>query len=59
MCIRDRITSTLLSLLVVPAVFTYIDDLEGLLKRLRDKLRRHKHAPAPASAPATSSEIAK
>jgi len=40
------ITSTLLSLLVVPAVFTYVDDLEHLLKRWRDKLRRH---PAPAS----------
>ena len=39
------ITSTLLSLLVVPAVFTYVDDLEHLLKRWRNKLRRH---PAPA-----------
>jgi len=57
--IGGLITSTLLSLLVVPAVFTYIDDLEGLLKRLRDKLRRHKHAPAHAPAPATPSEIAK
>ncbi|MGK5024553.1 efflux RND transporter permease subunit [Janthinobacterium sp. RB2R34] len=43
--IGGLITSTLLSLLVVPAVFTYIDDLEHLLKRTRDKLRRH---PAPA-----------
>ena len=43
--IGGLITSTLLSLLVVPAVFTYIDDLEHLLKRARDKLRRH---PAPA-----------
>ena len=43
--IGGLITSTLLSLLVVPAVFTYIDDLEHLLKRGRDKLRRHK-APA-------------
>ena len=42
--IGGLITSTLLSLLVVPAVFTYIDDLEHLLKRARDKLRRH---PAP------------
>jgi multidrug efflux pump subunit AcrB len=39
--IGGLITSTLLSLLVVPAVFTYIDDLEHLLKRARDKLRRH------------------
>jgi multidrug efflux pump subunit AcrB len=32
--IGGLITSTLLSLLVVPAVFTYIDDLEHLLRRL-------------------------
>ena len=32
--IGGLITSTLLSLLVVPAVFTYIDDLERLLVRL-------------------------
>jgi len=38
--IGGLITSTLLSLLVVPAVFTYIDDLEHLLKRLMGKLRR-------------------
>ena len=37
------ITSTLLSLLVVPAVFTYIDDLEQLLRRGVGKLRRHPH----------------
>ena len=42
-------TSTLLSLLVVPAVFTYVDDFEHLLKRWRGKLRRH---PAPAVAKA-------
>ena len=40
--IGGLITSTLLSLLVVPAVFTYIDDLEHLLKRGVAKLRRHK-----------------
>ncbi len=34
------ITSTILSLLVVPAVFTYMDDLEGFVKRLAGKLRR-------------------
>ena len=33
--IGGLITSTLLSLLVVPAVFTYIDDLEGGAARLR------------------------
>jgi multidrug efflux pump subunit AcrB len=48
--IGGLITSTLLSLLVVPAVFTYIDDLEHLLGRLTRWLRR---APAPTpSAPA-------
>ena len=41
--IGGLITSTLLSLLVVPAVFTYIDDLEHLLKRGMARLRR----PAP------------
>ncbi|MBA5607949.1 efflux RND transporter permease subunit [Duganella sp. FT3S] len=38
--IGGLITSTLLSLLVVPAVFTYIDDLEHVLRRLMRKLRR-------------------
>jgi len=38
--IGGLITSTLLSLLVVPAVFTYIDDLEHLLGRLTRWLRR-------------------
>jgi len=38
--IGGLITSTLLSLLVVPAVFTYIDDLEHLMGRLMRKLRR-------------------
>lgn len=46
--IGGLITSTLLSLLVVPAVFTYIDDLEHLLKRGMARLRRHK-APAHAA----------
>ena len=40
--IGGLITSTLLSLLVVPAVFTYIDDLEHLFGRIARKLRRHK-----------------
>ena len=44
--IGGLITSTLLSLLVVPAVFTYIDDLEHLLGRLARGLRR-----SPGSAP--------
>src|SRR5471032_358129 len=42
--IGGLITSTLLSLLVVPAVFTYVDDLEHWLQGLAAKLR-HK-APA-------------
>ena len=32
--IGGLITSTLLSLLVVPAVYTYVDDLEVLLARI-------------------------
>ena len=47
--IGGLITSTLLSLLVVPAVFTYVDDMEHLLKRGLRKLRRHKHPAAPAA----------
>ena len=38
--IGGLITSTLLSLLVVPAVFTYIDDAEHLLGRMMHRLRR-------------------
>ena len=37
--IGGLITSTLLSLLVVPAVFTYIDDLEHLMRRVAGWLR--------------------
>ena len=37
--IGGLITSTLLSLLVVPAVFTYIDDLEHWMKRMVRKAR--------------------
>jgi multidrug efflux pump subunit AcrB len=42
--IGGLITSTLLSLLVVPAVFTYVDDFEHWLGRMVHKLRRHPHA---------------
>jgi multidrug efflux pump subunit AcrB len=38
--IGGLITSTLLSLLVVPAVFTYVDDFENWLKRTGRKMRR-------------------
>jgi multidrug efflux pump subunit AcrB len=41
--IGGLITSTLLSLLVVPAVFTYIDDLAKLIGKAAHKLR-HPHA---------------
>lgn len=37
--IGGLITSTLLSLLVVPAVFTYIDDFEKLLIKIKNKLQ--------------------
>jgi multidrug efflux pump subunit AcrB len=33
-------TSTLLSLLVIPAVFTYIDDLEIWLGKMRTRLQK-------------------
>ena len=46
--IGGLITSTVLSLLVVPAVFTYMDDLEQLIRRMAGKLRR-KAPQAPAS----------
>jgi multidrug efflux pump subunit AcrB len=50
--IGGLITSTLLSLLVVPAVYTYIDDLEHLLKRGMHRMRRQKPVPVkPATVP--------
>ena len=47
--IGGLITSTVLSLLVVPAVFTYMDDLEQFIRRMAGKLRRK--APEPVAAP--------
>jgi multidrug efflux pump subunit AcrB len=44
--IGGLITSTLLSLLVVPAVFTYVDDAEHLFGRMAAKLRRRPRHPA-------------
>ena len=44
--IGGLMTSTLLSLLVVPAVFTYIDDLAQWLKRLPARMRRQEPAAA-------------
>jgi len=46
--IGGLITSTLLSLLVVPAVFTYIDDLEVWLKRMLNRTRKGPNALTPA-----------
>jgi multidrug efflux pump subunit AcrB len=46
--IGGLITSTLLSLLVVPAVFTYVDDAEHWFGRMAAKLRRHPRHPAPS-----------
>jgi multidrug efflux pump subunit AcrB len=46
--IGGLITSTLLSLLVVPAVFTYVDDIEHWFGRQAKRLRRHPHSPVPS-----------
>ena len=46
--IGGLITSTILSLLVVPAVFTYVDDTGMLFKRLIHWLRGKKRQPASA-----------
>jgi multidrug efflux pump subunit AcrB len=51
--IGGLITSTLLSLLVVPAVFTYIDDFEHFLKHLRAK-RQAKQDAVPNLAASTA-----
>ena len=47
--IGGLITSTLLSLLVVPAVFTYVDDLKGLMNRGVRALRKHPNEPVRVS----------
>ncbi|MDR6855476.1 efflux RND transporter permease subunit [Variovorax guangxiensis] len=47
--IGGLITSTVLSLLVVPAVFTYVDDIEHWLHRMAARIRGRK--PDPADAP--------
>ncbi len=50
--IGGLITSTVLSLLVVPVVFTYLDDLEHLIRRIAGKLRR-RDKPALAAEPSS------
>jgi multidrug efflux pump subunit AcrB len=42
--IGGLITSTLLSLLVIPAVYTFVDDFEGLCSKLWRKVFRRRHA---------------
>ncbi|MBI1891398.1 MAG: efflux RND transporter permease subunit [Burkholderiales bacterium] len=44
--IGGLLTSTVLSLLVVPVVFTYLDDLEHFIEKIKSKLRRR-----PSTAP--------
>jgi hypothetical protein len=46
--IGGLITSTLLSLLVVPAVFTWVDDLAGLPGRVFGMIRRRRGPPPQA-----------
>jgi multidrug efflux pump subunit AcrB len=52
--IGGLITSTLLSLLVVPAVFTYVDDFEHWMGRKVRSLRRHQ--PVPVKEPEPSKQ---
>ena len=47
--IGGLITSTVLSLLVVPVVFTYLDDLEHFIGRMAGKLRRKPRPPVRAA----------
>ena len=49
--IGGLVTSTVLSLLVVPVVFTYVDDVEHWSKRQIGRLRRREPAGAPLQSP--------
>jgi len=49
--IGGLITSTLLSLLVVPAVFTYVDDFKNWMNRGVHRLRKHPKEPVRVSEP--------
>jgi Cu/Ag efflux pump CusA len=44
--IGGLLTSTLLSLLVIPVVFTVVDDLVGLIRRARHWMQRANHGGA-------------
>ena len=46
--IGGLMTSTVLSLLVIPAVYTLMDDLEHVLGSVFNRLRGKRHAPSPA-----------
>ena len=47
--IGGLVTSTLLSLLVIPVAYTYLDDLNALIFRVWKKLTQVKHEPAPVN----------
>jgi multidrug efflux pump subunit AcrB len=49
--IGGLITSTVLSLLVIPSVYSYLDDLEHGIKRVWGKLRRQPKSAEPAGEP--------
>ena len=49
--IGGLITSTVLSLLVIPSVYSYLDDLEQGIKRMWGKLRRQPKSAEPAGEP--------
>ena len=49
--IGGLITSTVLSLLVVPAVFTYVDDIGNWSSRMASKLSRRGAVPTPSEPP--------
>jgi Cu/Ag efflux pump CusA len=50
--IGGLITSTVLSLLVIPVVYTFMDDIERIIVKVKRKLRRDGHAAMdPGSSP--------
>ncbi len=66
--IGGLLSSTLLTLVLVPAVYTLMDDFQGLTSRLVARLRRRREAPdavppravggtQPAETPATNGHV--
>jgi multidrug efflux pump subunit AcrB len=53
--IGGLLTSTVLSLLVVPVIFTYVDDLERWLKRQARRVLDHGHQPVDGAGAAAAS----